>query len=260
MESFSSQLLVPLYLRIMTDGALLELDLLILSNTSPGQVTPKPCQYAVLRDYPLQSDIPLWLCNWYFFLIWTDELALRDIHCQCVWKVIILDLWSETKNISAVTVVYTVLGPMVRHYALGYGFHTFPNLLIKPLREAHGFVLYTNSPGICIQNENAGALARPPATCPPCQYSRLKELLTLILWCDVTVITCVTWCHNRDVQIGSILTPCFVRRTIVTSRRDVTRRHVNITSRQYVGKVQDWNDLFYRFCVLYYFWSGPGRK
>ncbi len=28
-----------------------------------------------------------------------------------------------------ITVVYTVLGPMVRYYALGYGFHTFPNLL-----------------------------------------------------------------------------------------------------------------------------------
>ncbi len=27
-----------------------------------------------------------------------------------------------------ITVAYTVLGPMVRHYALGYGFHTFPNL------------------------------------------------------------------------------------------------------------------------------------
>ncbi len=44
-----------------------------------------------------------------------------------------------------ITVVYTVLGPMVRHYALGYGFHMFPNLLIKPLGEAHGFVLYTNA-------------------------------------------------------------------------------------------------------------------
>ncbi len=32
--------------------------------------------------------------------------------------------------------------PMVRHYALLYGFHTLPNMLIKPLREAHGFVLY----------------------------------------------------------------------------------------------------------------------
>ncbi len=34
---------------------------------------------------------------------------------------------------------------MVRHYALGYGFHTLPNMLIKPLREARGFVLYTNA-------------------------------------------------------------------------------------------------------------------
>ncbi len=29
---------------------------------------------------------------------------------------------------------------MVWHYALLYGFHTLPNMLIKPLREAHGFV------------------------------------------------------------------------------------------------------------------------
>ncbi len=29
---------------------------------------------------------------------------------------------------------------MVRHYALLYGFHTLPNMLIKPLREARGFV------------------------------------------------------------------------------------------------------------------------
>ena len=29
---------------------------------------------------------------------------------------------------------------MVRHYVLLYGFHTLPNMLIKPLREAHGFV------------------------------------------------------------------------------------------------------------------------
>ncbi len=29
---------------------------------------------------------------------------------------------------------------MVVHYALLYGFHTLPNMLIKPLREAHGFV------------------------------------------------------------------------------------------------------------------------
>ncbi len=28
-----------------------------------------------------------------------------------------------------ITVVYTVLGPMVRHYAFGYGFHMFPNRL-----------------------------------------------------------------------------------------------------------------------------------
>ncbi len=33
-----------------------------------------------------------------------------------------------------------LLGPMVRHYALLYGFHTLQNMLIKPLREAHGFV------------------------------------------------------------------------------------------------------------------------
>ncbi len=75
------------------------------------------------------------------------------------------DQWCQ----NTITVIYTVLGPMVRHYALGYGFHTVPNLLIKPLREAHGFVLYTNdwtltsrgisqrylgqSSGICIQNK-----------------------------------------------------------------------------------------------------------
>ena len=29
---------------------------------------------------------------------------------------------------------------MVRHYALLYGFHTLPNMLIKPPREAHAFV------------------------------------------------------------------------------------------------------------------------
>ncbi len=29
---------------------------------------------------------------------------------------------------------------MVRHYTLLYGFHTLPNMLIKPLREARGFV------------------------------------------------------------------------------------------------------------------------
>ena len=33
-----------------------------------------------------------------------------------------------------------LLGPMVRHYALLYGFHTLPNMLTKPLREARGFV------------------------------------------------------------------------------------------------------------------------
>ena len=30
-------------------------------------------------------------------------------------------------------------GPMVRHYALLYGFHTLLNMLIKPPREARGF-------------------------------------------------------------------------------------------------------------------------
>ncbi len=29
---------------------------------------------------------------------------------------------------------------MVGHYALLYGFHTLPNMLIKPLGEARGFV------------------------------------------------------------------------------------------------------------------------
>ncbi len=36
-------------------------------------------------------------------------------------------------------------GPMVRHYALNYGFHTFPNLL-KNLSERHvALFMYTNA-------------------------------------------------------------------------------------------------------------------
>ncbi len=45
-------------------------------------------------------------------------------------------------------------------------------------------------------NENAGALARPPATCPPCHYSSHKVLLT------------------RDIMM--------LRRDVMTSRRHVT--------------------------------------
>ncbi len=31
-------------------------------------------------------------------------------------------MWLHIQD--SITVVYTVLGPIVRHYALGYGFHT----------------------------------------------------------------------------------------------------------------------------------------
>ncbi len=41
---------------------------------------------------------------------------------------------------------------MVRHYALLYGFHTLPNMLIKPLSEAHGFVYVCK----CLTYETAG--------------------------------------------------------------------------------------------------------
>ena len=39
-----------------------------------------------------------------------------------------IEQWDWIKY-GQITVVDTVLGPMVRHYALGYGFRTFPNLL-----------------------------------------------------------------------------------------------------------------------------------
>ncbi len=61
-------------------------------------------------------------------------------------------------------------------------------------------------------NENAGALARPPATCPPCHYSKQKVLLAVIfpvcskyncsLWlkdtskitfCNLTTLTFDLW-------------------------------------------------------------------
>ncbi len=35
----------------------------------------------------------------------------------------------QNANYCLYTCLYTVLGPLVRHYALKYGFHTFPNLL-----------------------------------------------------------------------------------------------------------------------------------
>ncbi len=44
-----------------------------------------------------------------------------------------------------VTCLYTVLGPIARHYALNYGFHTFQNLL-KNLLERHvALFMYTNA-------------------------------------------------------------------------------------------------------------------
>ncbi len=36
---------------------------------------------------------------------------------------------------------------MLGHYALLYGFHTLPNMLIKPLREACGFVYVSTYSG-----------------------------------------------------------------------------------------------------------------
>ncbi len=48
-----------------------------------------------------------------------------------------------------------LLGPMVPHYALGYGFHTLPNMLIQPLREARGFVYRL---GICIHKQSHKAI------------------------------------------------------------------------------------------------------
>ncbi len=62
----------------------------------------------------------------FYFHWFTDITALESI------PGIAYGLYSVFKiavNKVPVTVVYTVLGPMVRHYALGYGFHTFPNLL-----------------------------------------------------------------------------------------------------------------------------------
>ncbi len=49
--------------------------------------------------------------------------------------------FDNEKVMTQITCLYTVLGPMVRHYALNYGFHTFLNLL-KNLLERHigGFV------------------------------------------------------------------------------------------------------------------------
>ncbi len=38
--------------------------------------------------------------------------------------------------VTMVSCLYTVLGPMVRHYVLNFGFHIFPNLL-KNLSERH---------------------------------------------------------------------------------------------------------------------------
>ncbi len=37
-----------------------------------------------------------------------------------------------------ITCLYTVLGPMVRHYALNYGFHTFANMLKGEIYNEHG--------------------------------------------------------------------------------------------------------------------------
>ncbi len=46
-------------------------------------------------------------------------------------------------------------------------------------------------------NENAGALARPPATCPPCHYSKQKVLLTVIfLVCRKFVIV-----HTEELNV-----------------------------------------------------------
>ena len=58
-------------------------------------------------------------------------------------------------------------------------------------------------------NENAGALARPPATCPPCHYSKQKVLLTVIF------LVCSK--YNCDVVRSG---------DMKTSRRDVTWHRV----------------------------------
>ncbi len=38
-----------------------------------------------------------------------------------------------------------LLGPMVRHYALSYGFHTLPNMLINLLERHMALFMYTNA-------------------------------------------------------------------------------------------------------------------
>ena len=47
-----------------------------------------------------------------------------------------------------ITCLYTVIGPMVRHYALLYGFHTPPSMLINLLERHVALFMYTQGQGL----------------------------------------------------------------------------------------------------------------
>ncbi len=90
-----------------------------------------------------------------------------------------------------------------------------------PREHAWNSTIYSWPLMIFYSNENAGALARPPAMCPPCHYSKQKVLLAVIL-----LVFALTkdhlWCH--DVVPWRHVTSW--RRSVTSWRRAVTSHDV----------------------------------
>ena len=82
-------------------------------------------------------------------------------------------------------------------------------------------------------NENAGALARPPATRPPCHYSKQKVLLTVIFVCSK--YNCSLWVTETQAQFNYHMMWHYG----VTWRHDVTLRY-GVTSRH---DVMPWHQM-----------------
>ena len=82
---------------------------------------------------PLSVKAPL------IFLPKGSLVFLPAYLCDCPYSA------CNARPVSQITCLYTVLGPMVRHYALKYGLHTFPNLLKNLLERGTWLCLYTNA-------------------------------------------------------------------------------------------------------------------
>ncbi len=71
-----------------------------------------------------------------------SEDAPVPFKATIIWFGLSFGYESSRRSQVSLLVYKLLLGPMVRHYALLYGFHTLPNMLIKPLGEEHGFVTH----------------------------------------------------------------------------------------------------------------------